>query len=79
MHKISYNYNRTLNVCSPLNAAEYLFFKDISCSDYFVKSDFSTVSNRLYNLSRNFYAVENIVRDKFCCLLLNEGDGKHRC
>ena len=26
-----FNYSRTLNVCSPLNATEYLFFKDISC------------------------------------------------
>ena len=28
--KTSSNYNRTLNLSSPLNAAEY-FFKDISC------------------------------------------------
>ena len=71
MHK-----NRTLNVCSPLNAAEY-FFKDISCFKQYksyasdslhVSNDIGVFFSLLYMINTSLLETEfNFhVHQKFC-------------
>ena len=70
-YKTSSNYSRTLNVCSPLNAAEYLFLKIFLVSTYrsYMRDVLKALIMALYLCNQHCNKPENCTKlEDILCL-----------